>query len=266
MLDILSAQHIAVALQEQPILRDLSLRLSRGEWTGLVGPNGSGKTTLLRTIGGLLPYDGSLALFGKDARALSPRERARRLAFVRQSLILSFDLSLQEYVLLGRAPHKSLLAPYSKTDYALVDEALEAVEMARFARRSIRSLSGGEQQRVVLAQALVQQADLLLLDEPTSHLDVHHQFEFLERVRSLTAGGHTVLSVFHDLELATRYSDRLLVIDGGRLVDQGRPAEVLSEELLRDVFRMRTRTTAQADGSVRIHYLENLHTASAAPA
>ncbi len=213
---------------------------------------------MLRAVGGLVPYDGTITLFGQEVKSMPSRQRALRLAFVRQSLSLVFDLTLTQYVLLGRAPHKGWLAPYSREDYRLVDEALRTVEMTDFADRSMLNLSGGEQQRVVLAQALVQQTDILLLDEPTSHLDVHHQFEFLEHVRRLTAAGRTVLSVFHDLEMAARYCAHLFVMDGGRIVAEGAPAEVLTETLLEEVFRMTTRVHPQPDGSVRIQYLNKI--------
>ena len=223
-----------------------------------MGPNGCGKTTLLRTIGGLLPYDGAMTLFGQDAKKVSARARAQRMAFVRQTLSLVFDLTLEEFVLLGRSPHKSWLAPYTGSDRQLAHQALATVEMEAFAGRSMLNLSGGEQQRAVLAQALVQEAELLLLDEPTSHLDVHHRFEFMEHIRSLVASGRTVLAVFHDLELAARYSDRLLVMSSGRLAASGRPEEVLTEEILAQVFRMRARIGPAGDGYLRIRYLEKI--------
>ena len=223
-----------------------------------MGPNGSGKTTLLRTIGGLLPYEGTISLFGQDAKKVSSRARAQRMAFVRQTLSLVFDLTLEEFVLLGRSPHKSWLAPYSDADRQLARKALTTVDMEPFSGRSMLNLSGGEQQRAVLAQALVQEAELLLLDEPTSHLDVHHRFEFMEHIRSLVAGGRTVLAVFHDLELAARYSDRLLVMSSGRLAASGPPKEVLTEEILAQVFRMRARIDPLGEGNLRIRYLEKI--------
>jgi iron complex transport system ATP-binding protein len=158
-------------------------------------------------------------------------------------------------VLLGRAPHRGWLQAYRTNDRSLVREALWRVDLEGFAERSVLSLSGGEMQRVFLAQALVQEADLLMLDEPTSHLDVHYQFSFMERVRALVEKGRTVLAVFHDLELAARYAERLLVLQAGRLVSRGRPASVLTPDCIAKVFGMEARTERRDDGTLRIEYV-----------
>jgi iron complex transport system ATP-binding protein len=244
-----------VALDGTEILHGLQFEVASGTWIGLLGPNGSGKTTLLRTVAGLLPYAGTLLLDGRPVRDWSARAMARRVAFVRQSTPLSFDFSVEELVLLGRSPHKGWLERYGGDDRTSVQEALARVDLSGFARRSVLSLSGGERQRVFLAQALVQEADVLLLDEPTTHLDVHYQFEFLNVVRDLVATGRTVIAVFHDLELAARYADHLLVLDQGCLVADGPSPAVLTTSLLADVFRMRARLEATDGDGVRIHYL-----------
>ena len=226
-----------------------------GTQVGLIGPNGSGKTTLLRTIGGLLPYTGSLAFQGRQVRDWKPRPLARRLAFVRQSTPISFDFTVREIVLLGRSPHKSFLERDTGTDHSMVERALERVDLAGFADRSIHSLSGGERRRAFLAQALVQEADLLMLDEPTTHLDVHHQFRFLHLVRELVAAGRTTIVVFHDIELAARFSDILLVLRRGRLAASGKPSDILTPNLMAAVFRMRCSVAATS----QISYIEPLH-------
>lgn len=250
----IEADALHVALDGQAILKGLTFRVSRGAWVGLLGPNGSGKTTLMRTLAGLLPYAGRLTLAGRPVRSWSPRALARTLAFVRQSLPFSFAFTVEEIVLLGRAPHKGLLSPITSTDRRKAREALARVDLAGFEDRIIHHLSGGEQQRVLLAQALAQEADLLLLDEPTAHLDVHHQYEFTEHVRTLVDAGRTVVSAFHDLELAARYADHLLVLDHGRLAAQGAPEAVLTPELLASVFRMRAELIALPGAPLRIHY------------
>ncbi len=252
---LLAADDLHVALSGQPILSEISFSVEAGTWVGLVGPNGSGKTTLLRAIGGALPYRGRLTLDGRAVAEWSPRALARRMAFVRQSPALAFDFSVEELVRLGRAPHKGWLQPYAARDRALVQGALARVDLGGFAERSVLSLSGGEMQRAFLAQALVQEADVLLLDEPTAHLDVHYQFAFMEQIRALVDEGHTVLAVFHDLELAARYAHRLLVLSGGRLAADGPPADVLTAARIADVFRMDARVRPAADGSVTIRYL-----------
>ncbi len=251
---LITSHQLRVALDGTPILHDLTFAVEPGTWVGLLGPNGSGKTTLLRAVGGLLPYAGALTLAGRPVQAWKPQEMARQVAFVRQSTPLSFDFTVEELVLLGRSPHKGWLERHTRTDRAEVRQALARVDLDGFARRSVLSLSGGERQRVFLAQALVQQADLLLLDEPTTHLDVHYQFEFLNVVRELVQAGRTVVAVFHDIEQAARYADHLLVLDRGRLAADGPPREVLTEALLASVFRMQAHLDTTADGTLRIFY------------
>lgn len=254
-MSLLSVHDVSVALDGHEILADLGFEIESGSWIGLVGPNGSGKTTLLRAIGAHLPFDGTIRLDGRRVEAWSAQARARRLAYVRQGASLTFDFTVEELVLLGRAPHRGWLQAYRSSDRALVREALSMVDLDGFADRSVLSLSGGETQRVFLAQALVQEAELLLLDEPTSHLDVHYQFTFMDQVDALVDGGRTVLAVFHDLELAARYADRLLMLQGGRLVSRGDPAAVLTPARIAEVFGMRARTDRREDGTLRIEYV-----------
>ncbi len=251
---LLTADQIHVALGGQPILHDLSFEIEAGSWVGLLGPNGSGKTTLLRAISGVVPYTGTLEFDGRSVRTWSPRGLAQRMAFVRQSPTLTFDFSVRQLILLGRAPHKRWLQSYNRRDHELVQDALAQVELEGFGDRSVLSLSGGELQRVLLAQALVQEADFLLLDEPTAHLDVHYQFAFMDQVQELVERSRTILAVFHDLELAARYADALLILDDGRLVAEGPPASVLTADLIASVFRMEASVHAPPEGPLRIEY------------
>ncbi len=252
---LLSVDQLDVRLDGHEILADVEFEMEQGTWIGLLGPNGSGKTTLLRAIGTHIPFDGTIRLDGRRVDDWTARERARRLAYVRQASSLTFDFTVEELVLLGRAPHRGWLQAYRSDDRSLVREALSMVDLDGFADRSVLSLSGGEMQRVFLAQALVQEADLLLLDEPTSHLDVHYQFAFMEQVQALVNGGRTVLAVFHDLELAARYADRLLVLQEGRILSRGAPGAVLTPECIADVFGMRTHIDRRDDGTLRIEYV-----------
>ena len=251
---LLSVDVHRVQLDGHPILHDLAFAMAAGTGVGLIGPNGSGKTTLLRAIGAHVPFEGTITLDGRPVEDWSAAERARRLAYVRQAPALSFDFTVEELVLLGRAPHRGWLQRYRRDDRERVRAALRRVDLAGFADRSVLSLSGGETQRVFLAQALVQEADLLLLDEPTSHLDVHYQFSFMEQVRTLVAEGRGVLTVFHDLERAARHTERLLVLDEGRLVADGPPAEVLTPARIADVFGMEAQVERR-DGRLRIEYV-----------
>ena len=251
---MIEANNLSVSFGEIEILRHLKFQIHPGSWVGLIGPNGSGKTTLLRTISGLLPFEGALTIDSRSIRAWKPQELALRLAFVRQSTAHTFDFKVRDIILLGRSPHRGWLQNYSPHDYELMEQALQRVEMEGFAQRSILSLSGGELQRVLLAQALVQEADYLLLDEPTAHLDVHHRFEFLAQIRNLVVAGRTAVAVFHNLELAARFADYLLVLDRGRLVAAGPPADVLTQTLIASVFRMNTILTDDGDGALQIRY------------
>jgi iron complex transport system ATP-binding protein len=252
---LLSVDQLSVRLDGHDILSGVQFDIEPGTWVGLIGPNGSGKTTLLRAIGAHVPFRGGIRLDGRPVEEWAPRARARRLAYVRQAQSVTFDFRVEELVLLGRAPHRGWLQAYRADDRSLVRKALAWVDLEGFADRSVLSLSGGEMQRVLLAQALVQEADLLMLDEPTSHLDVHYQFAFMDQVAGLIEAGRTVLAVFHDLELAARYADRLLVLRQGQLVADGAPASVLTPECLAEVFGMRARIDHRDDGTLRIEYL-----------
>lgn len=252
----LSVDRLSVELDGHKILEDVSFTVNEGQWVGILGPNGAGKTTLLRAIGSHIPFDGSIRLGGRPVDQMSAQARARGLAFVRQAQTLTFDFTVEEFVLLGRAPHRGWLQAYRRSDRVRVREALAQVDLEGFESRSVLSLSGGEMQRVFLAQALVQETNALLLDEPTAHLDVHYQFSFMDQVEEQKDEGRLVLAVVHDLELAARYADRLLLLDGGRLRADGPPASVLTPGRIAEVFGMRTEVDRYQDGTLRINYLE----------
>ena len=251
---MLDARDLSVSLDGRPVLRALTFGVAEGERVGLVGPNGAGKTTLLRAVAGLVPYAGRLALAGREVSGWRPRERARALALVRQQAELSVDFTAEEVVALGRAPHLGWTERLGAEDRARVGEALGALDLGALADRPVTHLSGGEQQRVMLAQALAQDAPLLLLDEPTAHLDVRHQLDVLARARALADAGRTVVAAVHDLELAARFADRLLVLADGRLVADGPPEAVLTPDLLRRAFGVEAEVEAGPDG-VRVRYL-----------
>ncbi|MCX5380713.1 ABC transporter ATP-binding protein [Streptomyces sp. NBC_00091] len=223
----------------QTLLHGIDLTAHPGETVGVVGPNGSGKTTLLRCVYGTLrPAGGRVLLDGADAGALGVKERARRVAVVPQDAAGTFGLTVREVVAMGRSPHKRFWEQDGPGDRRRVAEALETVGAAGFAERRFEELSGGERQRALFARALVQEPGLLALDEPTNHLDIRYQLEILGLVRGLPATG---LLVLHDLNLAASFCDRLYVLAAGRVVAAGPPGEVLTEELLAEVYGVRTR-------------------------
>ncbi len=246
-------------------LSDVSFSFKSGQWIGLLGPNGAGKTTLLRSLGGLLDYEGQLTLGGVEVRAWPRRDLAKTLAFVRQSVPLAFDFRVEDLVLLGRSPHKGWHSGFNRIDRRAAQEALDSVDLAALASRSIHSLSSGERQRVFLAQALAQAPDLLLLDEPTSHLDIHHQFAFLGHVRNYVDSGLTVVAAFHDLELAAQFADRILILEGGRVAAEGEPPEVLTSETIANVFRVDASVAVDGRRVAGVRYHGNLPNDPAPP-
>ena len=229
---------LSVRYGERTALSGVDLEVPRGQFLALAGPNGSGKTTLLRAaLGFLAPASGSVELFGRDVLRLSIAERARRVAWVPQEENPRDDVPLGEYVLYGRYAHLAWLQGEAPADRESAARALDAVGLGDRAGDGILSVSGGERQRAILARALVQDAPLLLLDEPTSHLDIAHQLDLLTRVRELSRErGVTVVAALHDLNLAAKFSDRIVVLSRGRRVADGPPSEVLSEELLARVW------------------------------
>jgi cobalamin transport system ATP-binding protein len=209
-------------------VRGLTLRAETGGWTALIGPNGAGKTSALRALAGLVPYEGEVLLDGRDARRLGRRALARLVAFVPQKPETPPTLTVAEYVLLGRTPHISYLGGEGRSDREAAARALRRLELEDFAQRPLGSLSGGELQRAVLARALAQEAPVLLLDEPTTSLDLGRQQLVLELVDTLRKDGLTVVTTMHDLTLAGQYAERLVLLDGGSVVAEGTAAEVLS--------------------------------------
>jgi len=219
----------------------VSLTVPKGEWLALIGANGAGKTTALRAISGLVRFDGSIQLDGADVRALGRRRLARLVALVPQLPERPPELTVGEYVLLGRTPHLGYLAAEREVDRAAAARALNRLELAPFADRLLGSLSGGELQRAVLARALAQEAEILLLDEPTSALDLGRQQQALELVHGLREDGLTIVSTMHDLTLAGQYADRLVLLDAGEIVADGAAGEVLSAENVAAFYGARVR-------------------------
>ena len=209
-------------------VRGLSFRAEPGGWTALIGPNGAGKTSALRALAGLAAYEGEVLIDGRDSRRLGRRAVARLVAFVPQKPETPPALTVAEYVLLGRTPHISYLGGESRHDREAAASALRRLELERFAERPLGSLSGGELQRAVLARALAQEAPVLLLDEPTTALDLGRQQLVLELVDALRSDGLTVVTTMHDLTLAGQYAERLILLDEGSVVAEGAASEVLS--------------------------------------
>ncbi|MFB6173997.1 MAG: ABC transporter ATP-binding protein, partial [Halobacteriales archaeon] len=232
---MIDLREVTVSLGGTPVLDGVSTSVDEGTFVGLVGPNGAGKTTLLRTINGYLSPDGGHVRIGGDPVGTLPtREVARRVATVPQGTSLGFDFDVRSVVEMGRHARRSRLG--GDDDREQVRAALERAEVAALADRPVSAISGGERQRVLIARALAQDAPVLLLDEPTASLDIHHQVRTLALARDLAREGRTVLAAIHDLDLAARYCDELRLLAGARLRASGPPREVLTEPHLRAAF------------------------------
>lgn len=232
----LTAHQVSVELYSRRIVQEVTLIVASGEVVGLIGPNGSGKSTLLRTVYRMLrPIAGRILLNEQDVWKLTARESARRTGVVLQDSPSSFEFTVQEVVQMGRTPHKGVFAFDSEADKAIITDALHRVNLLAFASKPYQALSGGEKQRVLIARALAQRPQLLVMDEPTNHLDIYYQLEILGLVRSL---GITTLVALHDLNLAAQFCDRLYVMKAGQVVASGLTHEVLTPQLLADVFQV----------------------------
>ncbi|WP_433137577.1 ABC transporter ATP-binding protein [Actinomadura nitritigenes] len=238
-----------VSLGGRPVLKDVSLEVAAGSWTAVIGPNGAGKSTLLRAVLGLLPSAGEIAVAGADLAALKPRQRARLVAYAPQSPNLPVGMTVFDYTLLGRSPYIPHLGRESARDRAIAREVLDRLDLAGLADRPLDHLSGGERQRVVLARALAQQTSVLLLDEPTTALDIGHQQQVMELIDQLRlSDGLTVVTTIHDLTLAGQYADGLVLLSGGRVAAAGTPGEVLTRAAIQEHFDARVHVLPGPDG------------------
>lgn len=225
-------------LRQSPVIADLSLTVECGVFLGLIGSNGSGKSTLIRAMAGVVPFrTGSIWLKGESLDSLSRRQIARRVAVLPQDTSCSFAFSVREIVSMGRHPHLGRFQRPDRQDLRIVDEVMERTDVQQLAGRNILELSGGERQRVAIARALAQKPRVLLLDEPTSHLDLNHRIEVLDLLHELNIEeGLTLVCVTHDLNDAAEYCDRLLLLHRGRTMACGSPRQVLTPDLLRRAF------------------------------
>jgi len=235
--------------EARKVLDEISFEAGEGEFIGLIGPNGSGKTTLLKIIDGILkPRVGSVYLDCKRISELDPKELARELAMVPQTADLNFDLKVFDVVMMGRYPYLGKLSLEREVDEEKVRFWMRLTNTLHLAERSIKEISGGERQRVLIARALAQEPRILLLDEPTSNLDVCYQIEIMNLLKELVEKlGLTIICAIHDLNLAARYSDKIILVNGGRIKGIGRPIEVLTKENLRDVFKIEAKVEYDQD-------------------
>src|SRR5512141_2919355 len=234
---MLKIQNLTVNYGPRRILHDVSFNVQSGEVLALIGPNGAGKSTLIRAVSGVIPYTGHVRTNGDDFASLSTLQRARRVATVPQAVSLPPAYTVWETVMFGRTPYLGFLGQPSKTDEEMARRALERVSALPFADRLVSELSGGEQQRVLLARALCQSTPILLLDEPTAHLDLQYQVSLLELVHELARKDNlAVLVALHDLNLAAHYADRIALMVAGQIKAMGKPKDVLQPELIQEAY------------------------------
>lgn len=235
--DLLRARDLACGFSESIVLSEISLAVNRGDFIGIIGPNASGKTTLLRTLSGVLrPLGGEVSLEGQNVHRMKRSQLAKKLAFVAQVSEIGFDFRVEDIVAMGRTPHGKRFQLLTPKDRETIRWAMEITKTGHLADRIIAELSGGEKQKVLIAQALAQEPDVLLLDEPTSYLDINHQMEIMDVLRQLNRKGLTVVMTVHDLNLAAQYCDYLLLLFAHRIHAYGRPKEVITAENIKAVY------------------------------
>lgn len=232
----IKAENINITLEKNNILKGINIEVDNKEVVGIIGPNGSGKSTFLKCIYRVLkPSDGAILLDKVDIKNMTVKESSKRLAVLSQHNNYNFDFTVKDIVLMGRSPHKKFMERDNKEDYDIVNDALKKVEMLEFKDRSFQSLSGGEQQRVILARALAQQPQCLILDEPTNHLDIKYQLQLMRIVKNLNI---EVIAAIHDLNIAAMYCDKIYVLKDGEIIKYGNPKEVLTQKLIKEVYEV----------------------------
>lgn len=236
----IKTSELSYGVNGKTIVDDVTFEIRRNEFLGIVGPNGAGKSTLLRLLARIIsPTAGNILVDGEGISGYEAKELYKKISFLPQTSYFDFPLSVLEVVLTGRYPYLGIFESESKEDMKRAEDCLSLVDLEGFSRRKVTTLSGGEQQRVSIARVLAQETDFIFLDEPSSHLDIHHKFALMELLRSLAQQGKGIVAVLHDLDLASKFCERILVLENGRVAALGEPSHVLSEKLLSSVFKVR---------------------------
>lgn len=251
-MEIISEQ-VKKFIGNKEILKGINIDVKNKEFLGIIGPNGSGKSTFLKCIYRILkPSEGKILFNGKNIDELSFRQTALDLAVVAQHNFYNFDFKVLDVVLMGRSPHKKILERDNEIDYKIARNTLEKVGLKDFVERNFTTLSGGEQQRVILARALTQETECLVLDEPTNHLDIKYQLQIMDIVKSLNL---TVIAAIHDLNIAAMYCDRLVALKDGQIVGAGKPKDLLTEKFIKDLYEVDTKIEALPNDNINIRFL-----------
>lgn len=237
---MISGKNIEIAYEKNIVIKDLNIEIKRGEILSILGTNGCGKSTLLKAISRVIPYkNGVIFLENEIIHSINSKEFAKRLAFVSQNNEIPEDITVEEFIKYGRTPHKKWYEIFNEEDEKIVNWAMEICKIEKFAKRKVMSLSGGERQKVWIAMVLAQKTPILLLDEPTTYLDICHQFEIMELIKELNKKlGITIVMVLHDLNQASQYSERVLVLKDGKKFAEGSTGDILTRELVREIYRV----------------------------
>lgn len=230
---------------EEEVLNNINITIEKGKFYTILGPNGSGKTTLLKLISKALNIDkGKVFIEEKDLYSIKSKQLAKKMAMVPQSTEIEFDFSVEDIVLMGRTPHIARFSAEGEKDFKIAREAMEITNTLTLKDKKINELSGGERQRVIVARAICQDTDIILLDEPISHLDIHHQIEIMNEMKQLNENKNiTIVAVLHDLNIAAAYSDHMILMDKGRVHSFGRPEEILNEKAIKEVYGLQVYIT-----------------------
>jgi len=247
-----SVKNVEIKLGSNNILKDISINADDKEFIGIIGPNGCGKSTLLKCIYRILkPDNGAVYVSNKNVSDMTYSESGKKIAVVSQQNHYNFDFIVKDVVLMGRSPHKKIMERDNAEDFDIVNKALKAVGMVEYKDRSFSTLSGGEQQRIILARALAQQTDILILDELTNHLDIKYQLQLLDTIRSLNK---TVISAFHDLNMASMFCDKIFAVKDGKIVKYGSVSEVITEETIKEVYEVDSKVEISEDNRIFVKY------------
>jgi iron complex transport system ATP-binding protein len=234
---VFSARNISFAYGSVEVLHSVTADVQQGEMVGIIGPNGAGKTTLLRLLSGyLIPGNGTVELFGKDLRTYEKRILAQRMATLPQAIATIFPYTTEEFILMGRYPHFDKRLGYGRMETEVVGEVMERMGISQLSGRIVNTLSEGERQKVYLAQCIAQNPRVLLLDEPVSHLDIRHQMQTLELLSALNEKGLTILMILHDLNLASEFCSRILLLSQGRVFADGTPEATLTYQQIEEAY------------------------------
>lgn len=251
----LTVKDLSISYGKKKIIDSVSLDIPRGSFVGILGPNGSGKSTLLKSIYRVLkPSGGTIYLNGEDISTLTYKQSAKQIAVVSQHNFFNFDFTAKEVVMMGRSPHKRHMERDTIEDFEIADRSLAKVDMKDFSDRIFSTLSGGEQQRVILARALAQETECLILDEPTNHLDIKHRLHVLQLVKNM---GVTIIAAIHELGIAANFTDKIYVLKDGKVCYQGKPETAITADMIKNVYGVNAKIFKDEDGETIISYKQN---------